>query len=158
MKNAKLIIAFVFCFELISFSQLPKNSLGLRLGYGNYNASAEISSRHRIAEQIRIEASLGGRFSSTQSDFITNIHLQYVMPFTELTSYYLGIGYQFSFAQTSSTFQITTDYALGLSALFGMDYQLKKWTISIDFRPNIDISKPFWLAYAFGLGARYHIN
>lgn len=147
-----------FFWSGLLFGQLPKNSLGLRLGYGNLGPDAAISYHLRVAPYFRFEINAGSRPNSGNLLVNGSAFVQYVKSFFPKTNFYAGLGYYGSYASIKFSGGSTTDINAGLSLQIGFEYRLNKWSLTADFRPYPDFFGDSWFAYSAGIGLRYHLN
>ncbi|MFK8046598.1 MAG: hypothetical protein AB8B72_13960 [Crocinitomicaceae bacterium] len=113
-----LLSFFVLCGLFVN-GQGYKQSIGLRSGFGSYGPSIELSYRIRPVDFFRIELNSGASLLPNNNDLMVGLHAQYIIPIGQNVNYYIGLGYQYSYAKSKFQGQTITDHTLGLSGMMG---------------------------------------
>ena len=154
-------IAFVcVCCTSEVFGQKYGNSLGVRLSDGKVYRSVGLTFQQRILKNITIEGIL-------QSDFTHNTLLQgmieHHMPIiSKRLNYYIGTGLTLGNEQSTfkeaETGNLVTSYnnaTFGANLIAGLEITLLKYNISIDYKPNFNITgREKWVQGEVGISAR----
>lgn len=145
IKRSLLLILFICTTVTLSYAQRYGTAVGLRLGNNDIGRTVGISAQQRIAKGITVEGIL-------QSDFDVNTTFSLLLEkhhpiISKRFNYYYGAGVSFgkeeSFIKDTENQQILHTYGnatTGVDLIAGLELTLLNTAISLDYKPNINIS------------------
>ncbi|MEX2591273.1 MAG: hypothetical protein WD426_00775 [Anditalea sp.] len=135
-------------------------ALGLRFGNQSTHRTIGLTGQHRVMKGLTLEGIV-------QSDFNNNTTVHALLQkhhrlITKRFNYYYGTGISFgteeSIQKNPVSREITTTYGnttLGMDLILGVEITLLKANISIDYKPNINITgRNPWYGGQVGISAR----
>jgi len=143
MKKITLALVALFLVSA-SFAQDYKNSIGIRLGTGYYDAIAA-SFKTFISEPGALEFDLGFDTDKWVGDSFTNVALsgayQHHFPIGNIQGFKWFVGGGAVLSNTFSDYDEVKGFNVGIFPTGGVDYKLKNapFAFSADIRPTIHI-------------------
>lgn len=147
MSKAFYSLLFLILFQLPNqaFCQRYGTALGLRFGNSKFNRTVGLTMQQRLFDRVTFEGIL-------QSDFSRNITLSLLAEkhspiISKRFNYYYGAGVAFgneeSFVKNPGTKEIIHTYGnstFGVDLMAGIELTVANAVISLDYKPNINIS------------------
>lgn len=137
------------------FAQSYGNALGVRMGNGDDFRSVGVTLQQRILKKTTVEGILQTNFSEN-----TTFHIlleQHQPLVSKRLNYYVGAGISFGNEQYNYKYSPIpeTRATLGADLIAGIEVTLLKYNISIDYKPNFNITgRESWYQGQVAVSAR----
>ena len=171
MKNFYSLL-FFSVLSITSFSQIPRNAIGLRSDFPGQitRAGIEVSYQDRITDVVRIELGLGLQraiYSTKYANFVTTV--QGVWNLKEGLNWYIGIGFQVGYfefeRENDDTTYLVSGFGGGIPMQLGLEYNFTDldlpFLLSLETRPLTPLVNDFTetsIGVGFAFALRYIIN
>ncbi len=147
MAKHILSLLLLLCLQIPfeAFSQRYGTALGLRFGNSDLNRTLGLTLQQRLTERVTLEGIIQSDFNRNSTfSLLAERHRPII---SKRFTYYLGGGVAFgneeSFVKNSGTKEIIHTYGnttLGVDLIAGVELTLANAVISLDYKPNINIS------------------
>lgn len=145
MKHSILFLALFFGISTLTVAQRYGTAVGLRLGSNDLSRTIGITANQRVLRHTTLEGIIQSDFSrNTTSHFLVKQHRPLI---SKRFNYFYGggfsFGYEESFVKNRSTREITHTYGnstTGIDAIIGVEATLVGTVISLDYKPNFNMS------------------
>jgi hypothetical protein len=158
----KVLVCFIVLITTISvgYPQMYGNALGIRLGNSPDFRSVGLTYQQRIAKRLTVEGIVQSDFH--QSTTIHGMIQKHEPILSRRFNYYFGTGFslgnEFSgktIINPSGQVVASSNATLGIDLLAGVELTMLKYTVSLDYKPNINIAgRDEWFQGQVGISLR----
>ncbi|MGV8828714.1 MAG: hypothetical protein ACWA6U_10385 [Breznakibacter sp.] len=142
-----LIFLIVATIATSAFAQIKGNTLGIRLGGGNW-FTFEASYQHAMASNQRIQADMG-LLASGKTGFALSGSYHWVMPIESNFNFFVGPSVRIGAKHD--------DFLFGIAPQLGTEYWFTNapFQLSVDFRPGLGVNHGTFFMWDVMFGMRY---